>query len=301
VTVYADQVWTKSNCRGIEGKVKQQLSAVAGPHILIQLVDQVPDNARDYLKIVTDNNLEYNHIPLWPEFWGSFSYDPIYVNHLPTRMFNCFINRTCPIRQSWLYQFVRRGLLDQGYISFLLDYRKMPAGVTNKQELYEWVFQQNNYIFAKEHEFLRDRVPFRNFDSTIDLDQIVVNSCVSLVLETYFDDKGAISFSEKIFRSLQLPRPFILYASPGAVTVLRSQGFEVYDDVINHAYDSTRDPIKRQVQILDQLDHCRNLQYNESVLNDYENRAARNRLLLKKFKQQWPERLQAVLTEISSN
>ena len=149
---------------------------------------------------------------------------------------------------------------------------------------------------------MRDRVPFQNFDG--DLDQIIVDSKISLVIETYFDRNEVITFSEKIFRALQLPRPFLLYSALGAVDFLKSQGFDVYDDVVDHSYDNKPDDIQRQIKILNQLEKSFDLVYTNETLIEYECRAEHNRQLLKKFKQAWPARLEKtfdILKNISSS
>ena len=265
--------------------------------IPIRLIDAVDVNSLTDV-MVTDNVINRPHVGLYPEFWGSFSYQSEYQPQHPTRLFNCFMNRTCTTRQSWFYQFVRRNLLHAGWVSFLLDYRKLPPGVVSKQDLYEYNYNQGYDIFEAEHNLMRDHVPFCNFAG--DLDQVIINSCISLVIETYFDWPDTIAFSEKIFRALQLPRPVILYCMPGSVEVLRKYGFDVWDDIIDHAYDSEPNQIQRQIQILDQLCCLRDLSYTNQQLEDFEIRAQHNRDLLQKFKSQWPDKLKNTLAQLSA-
>jgi hypothetical protein len=246
--------------------------------------------------VVTDNVVNRPHVGLYPEFWGSFSYQPEYTARPPTRLFNCFMNRVCTTRQSWFYQFVRRNLLHIGWISFLLDYRKLPPGVSSKQDLYEYNYNQGYDIFEAEHNLMQGRVPFCNFEG--DLDQVIVDSCISLVIETYFDWPDIVAFSEKIFRALQLPRPVMLYSMPGSVAVLRKYGFDVWDDIIDHEYDSEPNQIQRQIQILDQLCQLRDLTYTDQQLKEFELRAQHNRDLLQKFRSQWPDKLKNTLAQL---
>ena len=302
ISPYQDQIWKSTNCRDFENQIIRIFkNAGLDNDVLVKLIDAVNETElTKYPTIVTDNKLQRDYIPLWPEFWGGFSYNSQYVNRLPVREFNCFINRTDPIRQSWFYQLVRRNVIDKGYVSFLLDYRN--PSFKNKQELYEWIFNKGCEIFQVEHDLMRDRVPFQNFDG--DLDQIIVDSKISLVIETYFDRNEVITFSEKIFRALQLPRPFLLYSALGAVDFLKSQGFDVYDDVVDHSYDNEPDDIQRQIKILNQLEKSFDLVYTNETLIEYECRAEHNRQLLKKFKQAWPARLEKtfdILKNISSS
>jgi len=292
--VYTDQIWHKSQCRTFEQDTYALFRQTGIP---VRLVDAV-DVATLTRRVITDNVVNRPHIGLYPEFWGSFSYQSEYNSRPPVRLFNCFMNRACTTRQSWFYQFVRRNLLHVGWISFLLDYRKLPPGVVSKQDLYEYNYNQGYSIFEAEHNLMRDRVPFCNFEG--DLDQVVVDSCISLVIETYFDWPDTIAFSEKIFRALQLPRPIILYSMPGSVEVLRKYGFDVWDDIIDHAYDVEPDQIQRQIKILDQLCQLRNLTYTDQQLKEFELRAQHNRDLLQKFKSQWPDKLKNTLAQLSA-
>jgi hypothetical protein len=293
-SVYTDQIWHKSQCRKFE---QDTYALFRQKGIPIRLIDAVDVNSLTDV-MVTDNVINRPHVGLYPEFWGSFSYQSEYQPQHPTRLFNCFMNRTCTTRQSWFYQFVRRNLLHAGWVSFLLDYRKLPPGVVSKQDLYEYNYNQGYDIFEAEHNLMRDHVPFCNFAG--DLDQVIINSCISLVIETYFDWPDTIAFSEKIFRALQLPRPVILYCMPGSVEVLRKYGFDVWDDIIDHAYDSEPNQIQRQIQILDQLCCLRDLSYTNQQLEDFEIRAQHNRDLLQKFKSQWPDKLKNTLAQLSA-
>ena len=158
------------------------------------------------------------------------------------------------------------------------------------------MFDQGCEIFKHEHELMKSRVPFQNFVG--DLDQIMCDSNISLTIETYFDRPDVIAFSEKIFRALQLPRPFLLYCAPNSIKVLREQGFDVYDDIVNHSYDKETDSISRQIKILDELEKSKYIVYNAQVLKDFEQRATHNRSLLKQLKREWPEKLKKVTAEI---
>ena len=281
MSVYTDQIWTKSQCRELEKQALRQLQHAGGNPLLVDAVD----TAQTWSNLVTDNIIQLDHIPLYPEYWGTYSYQSEYINRAPTRLFNCFMNRVCTTRQSWFYQFVRRNLLHFGNVSFLLDSRNLPRG----KELYE-----ANYIgyeiFEAEHVLMQNHVPFVNFDG--DLDQAVIDSQFSVVIETYFDWPDTIAFSEKVFRALQLPRPILLYSMPGSIKILRDYGFELFDDIVDHSYDVEPDQIKRQVMILDQLCVWKDRVFTAQHLLDFDQRIKHNRDLLKNFRSNWPKKLQ---------
>lgn len=300
--IHTDQIWVKTKCAPIDVDTKKYFNLVAGklnlPGVLTHCIDQVPDRNIGSKYILTDNVLKIPHFPLWPEFWGLYHYESEHVNRMPTRLFSCFMNRVCPIRQSWLYQLVRRGLFEQGSISFRLDRRHMPDGdkFSSDKELFEWIFEHHGSIFSKEHEFLRPIVPYCNFSG--DLDQVMVDVKLNLVIETYFEATHTVAFSEKAFRAIQLPRPFMIYGNPGSIGALRDVGFDVFDDVIDHSYDNELDPIKRQIIMLDQLESLQNMCYTNETLDEYSIRARHNRDLLKQYKDNWPSKLEKVAQEL---
>ena len=129
----------------------------------------------------------------------------------PSKNFNCFVNRMDPNRQSWLYLLIRRGLFDQGFISFNMDIsrhlmlKEYPPGTT-PMEVFENQFEKYCNIFSDEHRILKNKVPYKNFDSDTSPVEIIMDSKFSIVLETYHDDNRFITLSEKIFRCLKLPK-----------------------------------------------------------------------------------------------
>lgn len=60
---------------------------------------------------------------------------------------------------------------------------------------------------------------------------------------------------------------------------------------IDHSYDNEADPIKRQTVMLDQLESLQNMCYTNETLLEYGIRARNNQMLLKQYKDNWPEKL----------
>lgn len=206
----------------------------------------------------------------------------------PNKDFNCFINRMDSFRQSWLYQLIRRDIFEQGYVSFNMDISRHIAleqcrPDSSSLEVFDRQFQEQLSIFKSEHEFIRSCVPYRNFDSNIGLNQLIMDSKFSIVLETYFDRNNVITYSEKIFRCLKLPRPWIMFAMKNAVQNLRDLGFDVLDDLVDHSYDTIDFGIARQIAILNQIEiMCKN-QLTTSMILRCEQAAKHNQQLLFKL------------------
>lgn len=206
----------------------------------------------------------------------------------PTQNFNCFINRMDIVRQSWLYQLVRRDIFNQGYVSFNMDvsrhilFKQYNASVT-AAEVFEDQFQQRLSIFADEHHAIKDRVPYCNFSPETELNRVIMQTKFSIVLETYADRNEIITFSEKIFRCLKLPRPWIMFAMKDAVKYLRNLGFDVLDDIVDHSYDSIDFDIDRQVKMLDIAQELCKIEFTDAVVNRMKTAAEHNQQLLSKF------------------
>lgn len=300
--VYSDQIWSNSKCRAIESDTVKRVRLVSGDKsVLVKLVDAIDQTLlKEYSIVVTDNVLPSQKYPLWPEYYGSFCYEPQYVDRLPTALFACFINRTCPFRQSWLYQFVRRGILDQGLVSYRLDYRDAdwphPETDRDRLRLFDEMFRRGNAIFAREHALLQSKVPMQTFD--VELEQAIVDSKISLVIETYFNTVETIAFSEKIFRNLLLPRPWMLFSVPGAVAHLRKVGFDVMDYLVNHDYDHITHEVGRQIAILDQLQTWRNISISTDMVNRMKETCYTNYMLLKGFREALPAKIQKIINSI---
>jgi hypothetical protein len=217
----------------------------------------------------------YSQIP--ESFYGMYGGPVRYQAYTPVKDYNCFINRIDPNRQSWLYQLIRRGMFDQGFVTFNMDTRN---NTTLPLELFEQQFEQGLEIFRLEHEYIRNQVPYRNFPADAELNNVIMQSKFSLVLETYFDNNDVITYSEKLFRCLKLPRPWAVFAMKGAVEQLRQMGYDVLDDIVDHSYDAIDFCIDRQVALLDLAKRLCRLEYNPALVERLERAAKHNRAVL---------------------
>ena len=228
---------------------------------------------------------------LWPFWYGIYAGKPICQEAKITKNFNCLINRMDPTRQSWLYLLVRQKLFDHGYVSFNMDIsrhialNKWPPD-TSPHQVFDWQFLNYCDIFQDEHQFIKTHVPYRNFDSTWSLDQLIMSTGFSIILETYHDNNDVITFSEKIFRCLKLPRPWVMHAHKGSVQHLRDMGYDVLDDVVDHSYDQIDFTIDRQSAILDQCNKLMNIDIS-AILKRLCEAANHNINLLDHYSKKW--------------
>ena len=245
--------------------------------------------------LVTTNKIrngvyhEYQVKQLPDSCWGGLystelKYDPRLE---PTYAFNCFINRMDATRQSWLYQLVRRNIFTEGLVSFNMDVsRHHSLGQYSKTtmpiEIFNDQFEKHCKVFQLEHDYIKSKVPFKNFDDS-NLNNAVMKTKFSIVLETYFHDNRYVTYSEKIFRCLKLPRPWILFAMKGAVAHLRDMGFDVLDDIVDHGYDNIDFAIERQSVLLDLAQRLGKIEYTPALYTRLQQAAEFNQNLLVRF------------------
>ena len=161
-------------------------------------------------------------------------------------------------------------------------------------QYFEILFQENNLLFKEQHQHLLGKIPFKNFDFPIE--HAILKSGKNLIIETFQDSVDCVAYSEKTWRSIQLPRPWLLFGPMYSVRHLRQWGFDVFDDYIDHSYDNETSSITRQSMILEQLKMP--IIYNEEILKNFESRVQHNRDLLKKLAQAWPSKLKNTLNTL---
>lgn len=256
------------------------------------------DNFKQNRTLLLTNNIildsvEYqNNIhTVNPSYYGSMYY-PYNLNTVDSivKDFNCLSNRFDYFRQSWFYHLVRLNWLDRGHVSFNCDIAHSMPNLTfqglTAQEVFEKGFQEVNQIFSQEHNKIKHQIPYQNFSDSGDLTNIVLTSKFSIVLETWFHDNRVITFSEKIMRCLQLPRPWVLFTTQHGIQQLRNWGFDVLDDIVDHSYDSIADPIQRQMAILEQAETLLDIDISQ-VTSQCQRAGAHNQLILKNWHKQY--------------
>jgi hypothetical protein len=267
-------------------------------NIKLTIIDQgfaIGDQLKDEEILVTVNKIQngvyhkYQVKQLPDSCWGGLystelEFDP---GLEPTHAFNCFINRMDATRQSWLYQLVRRNIFTEGLVSFNMDVsRHHSLGQYSKTtmpiEIFNDQFEKHCKVFQLEHDYIKSKVPFKNFDDS-NLNNAVMKTKFSIVLETYFHDNRYVTYSEKIFRCLKLPRPWILFAMKGAVAHLRDMGFDVLDDIVDHGYDNIDFAIERQSVLLDLAQQLGKIEYTPALYTRLQQAAEFNQNLLVRF------------------
>lgn len=167
------------------------------------------------------------HFMIDPAFFKSYS-----LNSKPSRLFNCFIHRVEPVRQSWFYFLHNLELIDQGYVSFLCynhaDLTQTALERFDQNHLNGQLDQLDH--FNKAYQELRPLIPFKNFDENGQLWDKICDSKYSLCLDTFstIDDTLTYFVSERVSRDLMLPSIDLLFMQKGTLEKLKSIGMILF-------------------------------------------------------------------------
>ena len=189
--------------------------------------------------VFTDNFIELEDLefvkfysdPILHAIHGSYQ-DTLTVNTNPTKLYNCFIQRVESVRQSWFYFLHLKGLLEKGYVSFLL-FQLADYSPLNGVELFDYIHY--NYQldqlphFHQAYMEIRDQVPYRNFLETLDLTPMIQDSKYSLVLDTFATNTSTDRWiiTEKAVRAMCFPSIPLLFLQNHAVEKMKSLGFQI--------------------------------------------------------------------------
>ena len=256
--------------------------------------------------IITDNiplhAVAGNLVTALPEFWSIWHFDPVYVDRPATKAFNCFMNRVSGERSIAFYELLKRNLLDQGIVSYNCTrpgdatWIKLNKETSLKSFNLEYI-QSELQRYQQEHEQGQSLIPYNTITTMIE--QAVIDSNISLVLETYISDDHIV-FSEKLFRVLQLPRPWLLYCSPRSIEHLKQYGFDVLEDYVDHSYDQNLHHTSRLLEIIDQLETFVDREFTNADYARFNQAAAHNRNLLKSFEKTWPDKFNKLINAVNN-
>jgi hypothetical protein len=158
-----------------------------------------------------------------------------------------------PLRVMAAAQILTRGLDTFGSIS---------CGVNNEQDISwieQWVPDQLQHRFPLLLDGMIAQSDAMQYDVR---DPRIYHAAINVVCETSQDvhltlprhdwfDPFVTEKTTKAFRLCQLP---IWIGVKGMVNAVRELGLDVYDDVIDHSYDTVDDPVTRVTMAVDQLE-----------------------------------------------
>jgi hypothetical protein len=259
---------------GMIDSIDQSWFSETGPIIILsnqQPAVKLPDN----VKVFSMGN--------W--WYGFYHIDKAPMERHIERDFCCFMNRIDVLRQNLFYEFYQNNLLDRGYVSMNLFFHhpNQPNSLEAGRDRFE-VFHNG---FLKSYDHLKDKVqdlvPFKNFQDPKNLVEVVIKTKFNIVLESYFERPDSLTFSEKTWRAVQLPRPWLLFHCTGSVQHLRNMGIDVFDDFVDHSYDTIDTADKawpRLDHIINQTKQLVDMQITDSMFDVWEQKAIHNKQII---------------------
>jgi hypothetical protein len=257
--------------------------------------------------IITDAvinlDIEAKILNLAPEFWHIWHVDYNYQSKTPSKKFNCFMNRVAGDRSIVFYELIKRNLLSQGIVSYNCfkpgDNRNSDDQLDHAQKNLDSTYHDCDLSdYWQEHQLAQSIVPYNTVENHGALEDCILDSMISVVIETYISDHEIV-FSEKLFRVLQLPRPWVLICSPGSVESLKKHGFDVLDDLVDHSYDTIVNLQDRIAKTLETLEKFVATTTFDSVLESRCQQAAdHNTKLLHQWQQSWNKKFQTIQEQL---
>jgi hypothetical protein len=265
-------------------------------------------NRYQHVYVVTEQDIKN----IWPnvsihrlpaDFYGAYYIKDTDLTGEIQHEFNCFMNRTDPIRQSWFYLLYVRGWLDRSYVSFNMHQRSglwYPSECA--KETFDYYHKNTLSCFDHIKNEVKIKLPFKNFIDHDNLCKVILSTKFSIVIETYFERTDCRVISEKIWRAIQMPRPWLLFAATGCVQKLRDMGIDVFDDYVDHSYDlydTTDKCVERQDAILCEAERLMQIEVTSDMIEDWKTRTLRNRKIIQTWHENWSSRCREIFDRIN--
>lgn len=195
----------------------------------------------------------YQILKLPDSFFGIYNYAPQETKWQPERRFNFTVNRLDSKRQALFLELVTRTTkpnteIFDGPLEFDLDRDLVKfncwhwnssndsrdAFQTNFVEEFSHIPGDLKTVYQPAYDFMSPYMPYCNHQ--YELEESQYHAWLNVIVETY-SGNATIALSEKIFRALVTPVPWIVYGGKYIVSWLRGLGFDVLEDIVDHRYD----------------------------------------------------------------
>lgn len=329
---YQDEIWQKSRCLHLESALIADVEKIlkdaawtevnrigtksvwnkADHHVIVSLVDDLQDIMTDRSQstsrafdskslVITDNYISCptNYSTMAPpkSFLGIYSYRTEHEWN-PQRDFTFGVNRMDFKRIQILGQLHQMLDIDSGYVNFncVEAWERHSKNASERFRAYlEHCADNNEQQMLTQ---LSSRMPLCNYTETHD--EIYTRSWLNIAVETYSSDY-VVSISEKIFRCLVTPAPWIVFAGCHTVAYLESLGFDTLSDIVDHRYDCLREAQHKLANFgqvaADTIVHLKWQDFHK-LKTRCQAAANHNAELLEKLRAQWPSDKQLWLEQI---
>lgn len=227
------------------------------------------------------SNVKNIHLIPYPEYYAF--YYPLYSDFKLTsgtidKKFLCLNKRGNLFRQLLYKGFVNHNIIEHSFFSYLgenvfkVDKQRVADGVMFDEDLYNeiesTIESEVSLLWPEVMHWVEPPKKFIEIDNDISLshykkwtskngwntlqqdpswhinEHLYNSSFCSVVVETS-PESPKVNLSEKTIRAIAHGHPMIVIGAQNTVSRLRDLGFDMFDDIIDHCYDSMESPIKR--------------------------------------------------------
>jgi hypothetical protein len=270
--------------------------------------------------VITDNTItcatQYQVHRLPDSYFGIYSYSPSDTEWTPERRFNFAVNRLDTKRLQLFLELTSRTLFPNSRIFDLerdyVNFNCWHWGSTNDSAAefqtsfakeFEHVAANLKTVYLNAFEHMAPLMPYRNHNHS--LEQSHVRAWLNVIVETYSSDT-CIALSEKTFRALVTPVPFVLYAGRYTTARLTQMGFDLMPDLVKHRTDFNIE--KQDGEFGDRMvDFVRDAHESVEAMKKMpfaklqqrcQAAATHNQQVLAQYRQQWPRDFAAWLPAV---
>lgn len=247
------KVWKRGEQTVIVCLVDDIVTCRNPPYTFPPLPDMFPKNTI----IITDNYVScptpYEVIKLPDSFFGIYNYTPAPLEWQPERRFNFSVNRLDSKRLTLFLELITRSTkpnteifdgplmidTDKDLVNFnCWHWESSNDSVDAFRDSFKKEFPRLSNdvkpIYKKAYDHMLPMMPFRNHQYS--MEEAHTRAWLNVVVETYsgFD---TVAISEKLFRALVTPVPWIVYGGRFMISWLRKMGFDLLEDIVDHKYD----------------------------------------------------------------
>lgn len=233
-------------------------------------------------------------------FYGIYYYEPDARVWNPTKNFTYSVNRIDDKRIRLFLELSRTcGDMKLNNVNFNCWHWSSPNQTTedfqqNFTNSFNSLGDSTRALFQDFFEYYLPQMPLRNYEG--DLETAHVGSWLNIIVETYSSDT-TIAFSEKVFRALVTPAPWMLWAGRNAIAHLQSLGFDTVPDYMDLYYDRLSEletdnkHESKFVQFVNiaknMVEHLQTLPFDQ-LSERFKQAAEHNQRILKEMKDRWP-------------
>ena len=232
-------------------RIKQRLDALVRQHQLPQqcyVFVSANTAARDLPGFVYFNDFE-----LW-YYQRNHNVTPLEIHDQPrSRDFTALVRLHKPWRAMAMADLHRNQLLNNSYWSYCetvtepVDFAQSPIEIDSIENL-----RESTQLFLSQTPYVSDELSDsdRNNHSMIE-PKYHVDSYCNIVFETHWDadQSGGVFLTEKTFKPIKHGQLFFIAGCAGSLELLRSQGYRVFDRVLDNTYDRIKDNTERWVRL----------------------------------------------------